>query len=109
MDERRSKRMPAEVGCWLLQGDDVSCFHSFDISSTGICLATDEPLPEGKLVILQFYTPHSAKAITVDAKVVWSRHDQQVSGMGLKFLGEESRAALLLAQLAIMLQGQRKG
>jgi len=109
VDERRSKRIPAEVGCWLLQGDDVSCFHSFDISSTGISLATDEPLPEGKVVKLQFYTPHSAKAITVDAEVIWSRHDPQVSGMGLKFLGEESRATTLLAQLAVLMQGQRKG
>ena len=109
MDERRSKRIPAGVGCWLSQGDDVSCFHSFDISSTGICLSTDEPLTEGKVVELQFYTPRSAKAITVDAEVVWSRHDPQVSGMGLKFLGEESITSSLLAQLATLLQGHRKG
>lgn len=98
MEGRRHKRTQVQMGCWIIGSDGVSCCcSSFDISETGISFRTDEPLPPGKMVTLQFYTHTSSSALTVTAEVIWSRADQD-SAMGLRF------AAISPEQLALLKQ-----
>lgn len=90
MKERKNKRLPVGIGCWMLEVDGASCFHTFDISESGVSMITTELLPVGKRVELQFFTPHSAEGVTVRAEVVWSQFEPE-SAMGLRFM--ETNAA----------------
>lgn len=95
MEERKCKRMAVEVGCWLVEMDGASCLYTFDISDSGVSVVTEDPLPVGQIVRLQFFTPSSASAVTLEAEVIWSRLELG-GGMGLKFLnpGEEGGAII---------------
>ena len=96
MIERGCRRVPASVGCWLLEVDGASCFDTFDLSEGGVCVQTDEPLPVGRVVLLGFYTPGSARPIRAEAEVVWVCNEDEPNSMGLKFmnLDDESREAI---------------
>lgn len=86
MEGRCHKRSPIQVGCWIVQDDGESCCCStFDISDTGIAIATNTPLPVGQVLCLQLYTPHSASPLSLSAEVIWSRTEQD-GAMGLRFL-----------------------
>lgn len=85
MEERSCRRTPVEVGCWLVEMDGASCLYTFDISENGVSVITEDPLPVGQVVRLQFFTPRSARAVTLEAQVVWSRLEPE-GGMGLKFI-----------------------
>ncbi len=85
MEERKNKRLPVEVGCWLVEMDEASCFYTMNVSDTGVSVMTDMPLTVGRVVHLQFFTPASAEAVTVEAEVVWNSLEPQGS-MGLRFI-----------------------
>lgn len=95
MEERSCRRTPVEVGCWLVELDGASCVYTFDISENGVSIITKDPRPVGQVVKLQFYTPRSARAVTLEARVVWSRLEPE-GGMGLAFndLDAEKRGVL---------------
>ena len=100
MEGRRHKRRNIQIGCWILGQDGVSsCCSSFDISDSGIAICIDDPLPIGRIVTLQFYTPTSAAALTVPAEVVWSRTEPD-GAMGLRFNGITLDQLELLRDLA---------
>ncbi len=107
VDKRGCKRKRIEVGCWLVEVDGASCCHTFDISSRGVALQTDDPLPVGALVRLQFFTPRSAKPVTVTAEVVWTRLEPD-SAMGLSFLAEDTATSTLIAEFTGLLEEQQR-
>lgn len=75
--------------------DGASCLYAFDISENGVSIITEDPRPVGQVLRLQFFTPRSARAITLEARVVWSRLEPE-GVMGLKFsnLDAEKRGVL---------------
>jgi Tfp pilus assembly protein PilZ len=86
------------MACWVIHGEDVACYQTFDLSATGLCIRSTQHLPEGEIVELQFYLPDSARPLSVTAKVVWSVECGE-GGIGLVFLehGRETVARLLRA------------
>lgn len=104
MDERKHRRRPVEIGCWLVDDDSASCYYTFEISETGLSVATTEPLPVGRVVRLQFFTPQSASALTLEAEVVWSRVDPEESGMGLRFLALDDGMRLIIAEFTELMR-----
>lgn len=104
MEERRYRRKAAEFGCWLVEGEEVSCYNLSDISESGAFVATQDPLPVGKVVQLQCYTPHSAHAVQLQAEVVWSRSEPDECGMGIRFLNMDEAKKRALAELLVMMK-----
>ena len=47
--------------------------HVKDISFGGICLITDQQLPEGKMFTLQFTFPNDLEPVELHGRVQWSR------------------------------------
>lgn len=86
MEKRKDKRVPLGVGCWLVHMNEASCFHTLDVSGTGMSVLISNPLPVGKQVSVQFFTPESANPVSVPAEVVWSMVEDDQGSMGLKFL-----------------------
>lgn len=86
MEKRKDKRVPLDVGCWLVHVDEVSCFHTLDVSGTGISVLISDPLPVGKQVDVQIFTAESAAPVSVPAEVVWSTVEDDQGSMGLRFL-----------------------
>lgn len=109
MDERRSRRRVVEIGCWIVDDDSASCYYTFEISETGLSVATTEPLPVGKIVQLNFFTPQSATALKVDAEVMWSRIDPEESGMGLRFLDTDDGMKLTIAEFTELIRHRSLG
>lgn len=106
MEERTCRRMPVEVGCWLVELDGASCLYTFDISERGVAVITEDPFPVGQVVRLQFFTPRSANAVTLEAEVVWSRLEPE-GGMGLKFINLDEEGKEILREFSLLLK-QRK-
>jgi len=96
--ERAIPRTPVKTGCWLVGADEVSCYETFDLSESGVAITTTAPLSVGKTVSLQFFTPLSAKPLTISAEVVWSRLDP-VAGMGLKFVDLDQRTGAIIKEV----------
>lgn len=100
MEGRRHKRTQIQMGCWIIGNDGASsCCSSFDISESGISFRTNEPLPPGRVVTLQFYTHSSSSALTVTAEVIWSRADRE-GAMGLRFADISTEQLTLLKEMA---------
>jgi uncharacterized protein (TIGR02266 family) len=99
--------MAVEVGCWLVEMDGASCFYTFDFSDGGVCVNTDEPLPVGRVVTLQFFTPKGAAPVSVKAEVVWSRLEAP-AGMGLRFLDVDPPTLQVIKEFTSLLQQRRK-
>lgn len=110
MKERGCRRVPASVGCWLLELDGASCFDTFDLSEEGVCVQTDEPLQVGRVVQLGFYTPGSARPIRAEAEVVWVCSDEEPNMMGLRFVNLDEKGREAIREYAVLLARQmRKG
>ncbi|RNC72335.1 MAG: PilZ domain-containing protein [Desulfuromonadales bacterium] len=107
MEERKCRRTPVKVGCWLVEMDGVSCVYTFDISDDGVSVVTEDPMPVGQIVPLQFFTPHSASAVTIQAEVVWSRLEPE-GAMGLKFIGLDDARREILASFTAQLRASLK-
>ena len=105
MDKRKCRRSPARLGCWLVGTDEALCCGTFEISETGVSVHCSDPPAAGRTVRLQFFTPLSAGAVTVEAEVVWSRVEPE-GAMGLRFLGVDDGTMNILREL--MRQQQRQ-
>ncbi|MBI5656866.1 MAG: PilZ domain-containing protein [Geobacter sp.] len=104
MEGRRHKRLHVQVGCWIVGEDNIGfCCSSFDISDSGISICVEDPLPTGKNVTLQFYTPASAAALSIPAEVIWSRTEPD-GAMGLRFVDISGEQMATLRELARQLQ-----
>jgi hypothetical protein len=90
--------MPARLGCWLVGTDEAVCCGTFEISETGVRVRVSDPPVPGRVVRLQFYTPLSAEAITVEAEVVWSAVEPE-GAMGLRFLDMNDGTRNVLREL----------
>lgn len=106
MDERKNKRLPVEVGCWLVEMDEASCFYTLNVSDTGVSVMTDGLLAVGRVVHLQFFTPASAEAVTVEAEVVWNSLEPEGS-MGLRFINMDEQKRNIIRDFIRLVQ-QRK-
>lgn len=106
MEERSCKRMPVEVGCWLVEMDGSFCLYTFDISENGVSVITEDPLPVGQVVRLQFFTSRSARAVTLEAQVVWNRLEPE-GGMGLKFINLDGERRGVLRSFTAELKKRR--
>jgi len=93
------------LSCWLEGRDEAVCCGAFEMSETGISVRCSDPPPAGGMVRLQFYTPLSAEAITVNAEVIWSSVEQE-GGMGLRFIDLDPATWSILKELA---RRQRRG
>jgi Tfp pilus assembly protein PilZ len=70
---------------------DAYTARAKNISRRGICIETDDIIPPGKEVCVQFNLPNISAHYCVNAKVIWARCDDAVRAMGLLFtdIGEQ--------------------
>ena len=107
MDKRGCRRLPVQIGCWMIELDTLACIQTFDISDEGVSIKSDEPLAVGKMVRLRFFTPQSAAPVEVEAEVVWSREDEADFATGLKFVAAGEVARQIIRDCAAFLKRQR--
>ena len=106
MEERACKRIAVQVGCWLVEMDSASCFHTFDLSEGGVCINTDEPFPVGRVVTLQFFTSKNAAPVSITAEVVWSQLEP-TAGMGLRFTDPGPKELQIIKEFAAILERRK--
>ena len=99
--------MSIQVGCWLVEMDGASCFHTFDLSEGGVCINTDEPFLVGRVVTLQFFTPKNATPVSITAEVVWSQLEP-IAGMGLRFTDLDPKSLQVIKEITEFLRQRRK-
>jgi hypothetical protein len=82
-DQRRSPRIPLDV---RVNYDFNAIAHSKDISEDGICLITEQPLEEGKMLNLGFQLPDRSSPIESVGKVMWCRKaSEHLHEIGIRF------------------------
>jgi hypothetical protein len=94
------------LSCWLSGSDEAVCCGTFEISETGVSVHCSDPPVVGRRVGLQFFTPLSAGAVTLEAEVVWSSVEPE-GAMGLRFLDMDDGTMNVLREL-MRHQKQRK-
>jgi hypothetical protein len=99
--------MPVEISCWLESPEGLSCITTLDFSDTGLSMVSPDPLPEGRVVRIQFFTPFAAEPIALSAEVVWSRTEPE-GVMGLRFLDMDEKIKLLLRETVRLLRMRNK-
>jgi len=105
--KERSGRIQVDISCWLEGSEGVSCVTTLDLSDTGLSMVSSDPLPEGRIVSLRFFTPFAAEPIALNAEVVWSRTEPE-GGMGLKFLDMDDKIKVVLRETARLLRLRNK-
>jgi Tfp pilus assembly protein PilZ len=50
---------------------------SKDIGGGGICLVTNEPLAQGKEILIKMFLPDSNKPLFINGRVVWNKDNQE--------------------------------
>ena len=105
-ERRQSPRVRIETEVRVESGARIDRFTSFNLSSGGIFLESERPLPVGAQVVLKFELP-DAGLVLAEGEV---RHHTPVSaadrgdvkrpvrGMGIAFLRVEGAGALALAE-----------
>lgn len=104
--KERNRRIPVEINCWLCGVDGASCVTTLDLSETGVYVASSDPLPEGRVISLQVYTPFAAGSIVLKAQVIWSRTEPE-GGMGLRFLEMNDKIRIILRETALLLRTRK--
>ena len=87
-----------QLGCWLVDSDEALCCGTFEISEGGVRVQCSNPPATGRIVRLQFFTPLSAEAVTVEARVVWSAIEPE-GAMGLSFLDMDDGTRNVLREM----------
>jgi c-di-GMP-binding flagellar brake protein YcgR len=105
MIRERSGRMLVEISCWLEGPEGVSCVTTLDLSDTGLSMLSSDPLPEGRIVRLKFFTPFAAEPVALNAEVVWSRTEPE-GVMGLRFLDMDEKIKVVMRE-TVRLQRMR--
>ena len=107
MIKERDGRILVETSCWIEGAEGVHCVTTFDLSDSGVSVLSSDPLPEGRVVKLQFFTPFTAEAVDIEAEVVWSRTGPD-GGMGLRFLNMDKKTKMILMETALLLRTRDK-
>jgi len=87
--ERYSARLRVHYGT---SSDDLLYDYSIDLSTGGLFLASDHPLPLNSPLRMEFILPTSEKAICCNARVAWVNGANRIrkstlpTGMGVQFL-----------------------
>jgi uncharacterized protein (TIGR02266 family) len=96
---RTSPRVAAVIQVRYRRREDFVLEYARDISSGGVFITSEDPLPEGEPVECQFYLPELARPVTMPGKIVRTIRSRTrgLSGMGIAFeaLDEFTRATLM--------------
>jgi hypothetical protein len=98
VDKRSSKRIRAQLSCWLKETDEAIGCCTYSISENGICVQCSDPLQPGKITRLQLFTHLSSEPLTLQAEVIWSTIEPD-NKMGLRFIDLEDRTRNILREL----------
>jgi uncharacterized protein (TIGR02266 family) len=93
VEDRGAKRFGARLRVhYGISSHELLCDYSIDLSTGGLFLATDQPLPPDTPLRMEFILPTSEKAIRCNARVAWVNDAGQIKkstlpkGMGVQFL-----------------------
>ncbi len=93
VEERGAQRFSARLRVhYGAASHDLLSDYSIDLSTGGLFLATDHPLPADTPLRMEFIIPTSEKAIRCHARVAWVNDAKQLkkstlpTGMGVQFL-----------------------
>lgn len=86
-DKRKSTRIPVQFDVNIIHDEDYLISFTRDISADGMFINTPNPVSKGEKISITF-AMGVAKAISVEAKVVWVNLDgpEIDRGMGIKFI-----------------------
>jgi hypothetical protein len=101
--EKRNRRIPVDINCWLEGREGMFCVSTFDLSDTGVCLICTDTVSEGEVMTMKFFTPFSVEPVIVRGEVVWSRTGPEAR-MGLRFIGMNEAAKGILKSTALLLR-----
>jgi hypothetical protein len=101
--EKRNRRISVDINCWLEGREGMYCVSTFDLSETGVSVLCSDPVPEGRILTLKFFTPFSVEPITVQGEVIWSCTDPEAR-MGLRFIGMNEMTKGILKSTAQLLR-----
>ncbi len=87
-ERRESTRYDVRLEVNYRHGDNYLFSRTSDASDLGIFLVSENPLPVGSSLELEFNAPHSREPIRVLGTVTWVEHGAsgKEPGMGIKFL-----------------------
>lgn len=108
MEERRKhRRMPlvTEVRYRPLKDDSApealtTPVTKLDLGEGGMFVPTNEPLPPGTYVSLEFTVPTSLSPISVVGRVAWNGDATKGKGMGIEFYDLDPHSRLELLRFA---------
>ncbi len=95
-DQRAAVRMPSGLPVNVRMGSTATQGVIGNLSSVGMFVRLEVPLPLGQEVVLQFILPDIPRLFEAQARVVWTaRRDAgaTVPGMGVEFLSLDSVAS----------------
>ena len=87
-ERRESTRYDVRLDVNYRHGDNYLFSRTSDASDLGIFLVSEDPLPVGSSLELEFNAPHSREPIRVLGTVTWVEHgvSGKEPGMGIKFI-----------------------
>ena len=87
-ERREQARFAAKLKVNYRHGDTYLYSRTSNVSELGIFLLSDEPLPPGSVLELEFNAPESRHPICVTGQVRWVEEGglQTESGMGIQFI-----------------------
>lgn len=101
---RKEPRMARKWSLTFSSGDELTRAYTQNASSTGLFIATDQPLAPGDFFLLDLALPSGQRLDKVACEVVWNRTqtdspEEFPVGMGIRFvvLAEEDRKQLVEA------------
>lgn len=102
MEERRKfRRIPlvTEVRYRTLEEatpQKLTPSQRLDLSEGGIFVPTEEPLPPGTYLALEFTVPTSLQPVNIVGRVAWSGEASKGKGMGIEFYDVDPHSRLEL-------------
>lgn len=89
-ERRNFIRASKDIDVFCVVQDVVKWIDVFTVRAKNICrkgmfLDSEEIMPPGSEVYLQFFLPHQKTHFKVRAKVTWNRFDDVVTGIGVYF------------------------
>jgi uncharacterized protein (TIGR02266 family) len=88
-ERRQQPRLPVDVDVTVQTAEEVMNHPAVNISTGGMYLEIDQPLPENTNLQLRFTLPDSGRLITLEGKVIWSREAGREDryATGIRFTG----------------------
>ena len=101
----RKERFAVGINCWLETLAGMYCVTTLNLSETGVAVSASDPLQEGMIVVLRFFTPFSAEPLAVRGEIVWSRSGPD-GAMGIRFLDIDAEAKEKLRYTSMMVRAR---